>query len=57
MKNLIILVLAFGFGSISAQDAATYQRPPQAIADLVEAPSTPGVLFSPDKAWMFFLER
>jgi hypothetical protein len=57
MKNLIILILAFGFGRINAQDATTYQRPPQAIADLVEAPSTPAVLFSPDKAWMVFLER
>ncbi len=57
MKKLFIAFFTFCFASVSAQDAATYQRPPQAIADLVEAPSTPAVLFSPDKAWMVFLER
>jgi hypothetical protein len=57
MKKLFIAFFAFCFASVSAQDAATYQRPPQAIADLVEAPSTPAVLFSPDKAWMVFLDR
>ncbi|MFO0508346.1 MAG: S9 family peptidase, partial [bacterium] len=57
MKKLFIAFFTFCFASVSAQDAATYQRPPQAIADLVEAPSTPAVLFSPDKAWMVFLDR
>jgi len=38
MKKLFIAFFTFCFASVSAQDAATYQRPPQAIADLVEAP-------------------
>ena len=57
MKNVMFIFVLFFCGSICAQDAATYQLPPKAILDLVEAPSTPVVLFSPDKAWMVFLER
>jgi dipeptidyl aminopeptidase/acylaminoacyl peptidase len=57
MKNPIFVLLVFCFGSLLAQESVTYQRPPQAIADLVEAPTTPSVLFSPDKLWMVFLER
>ncbi|WP_287059252.1 hypothetical protein, partial [Algoriphagus sp.] len=35
----------------------TYQTPPQAIADLVNAPSTPSVSFSKNGDWMMLLER
>jgi dipeptidyl aminopeptidase/acylaminoacyl peptidase len=34
-----------------------YQLPPQAVVDLVDAPPTPSVRFSPDGAWMAMLER
>jgi hypothetical protein len=35
----------------------TYQIPPKAIADLVNAPSTPSVVFSENADWMLMLER
>jgi dipeptidyl aminopeptidase/acylaminoacyl peptidase len=34
-----------------------YQLPPQAVVDLVDAPPTPSVRFSPDGAWMALVER
>ncbi|GAB3200426.1 S9 family peptidase [Pontibacter aydingkolensis] len=34
-----------------------YQRPPQAMADIIEAPSTPGVSISSKGDWMLLLER
>lgn len=34
-----------------------YQRPPEEIAKLVEAPTTPAAVFSPDKTWMALLDR
>jgi len=34
-----------------------YQSPPKAIADLVDAPPTPSVSFSPDHHWMLIMER
>jgi dipeptidyl aminopeptidase/acylaminoacyl peptidase len=54
----LILTLAFlggGLGSVFAQ--TTYQTPPKAIADLVNAPSTPSVVFSKSGDWMMLLER
>jgi len=56
MKKLIILLLSIssiGF----CQDNPAYQRPPDAIAKLVEAPLTPFVSISPDKQWMLLLDR
>ncbi len=43
--------------SLLAQENLTYQRPPEEIARLVEAPLTPFVTFSPDKQWMVLMER
>lgn len=40
-----------------AQENITYQRPPEEIARLVEAPSTPLVMLSPDRQWMLLLDR
>ncbi|EIM77055.1 peptidase S9 prolyl oligopeptidase active site domain-containing protein [Nitritalea halalkaliphila LW7] len=40
-----------------AQDKATYQVPPKAIADLVDAPNTPSISFSRDGEMMLVLER
>ncbi|HZY78929.1 MAG TPA: prolyl oligopeptidase family serine peptidase [Cyclobacteriaceae bacterium] len=56
MKNLILpivccLVLTTSF----AQNG--YQRPPEEIAKLVEAPLTPVVTVSPDKNWMVMLDQ
>jgi dipeptidyl aminopeptidase/acylaminoacyl peptidase len=56
MKNLILL-----FGCLVAVIAgfaqSGYQRPPEEIAKLVEAPLTPIVSLSPDKNWMVLLEQ
>ncbi|MEJ0056867.1 MAG: hypothetical protein WDN75_15160 [Bacteroidota bacterium] len=40
-----------------AQDNPGYQRPPEEIAKLVEAPLTPTILLSPDKSWMALADR
>ncbi|MBT1699435.1 prolyl oligopeptidase family serine peptidase [Fulvivirgaceae bacterium PWU4] len=50
---ILILAAAPGF----AQDNITYQRPPDDIAKLVEAPLTPAISISHDNAWMLLLER
>ena len=57
MKKLFILLCFIGLFSAHAQDNIGYQRPPEEIAKLVEAPLTPLVTFSADKNWMVFLER
>lgn len=42
----------------SAQDTALgYQMPPQVLADMIDAPPTPGVALSPDQQWLLLLER
>jgi hypothetical protein len=40
-----------------AQDNLTYQTPPKAIADLVDAPSTPGVSVDANGVWMLLLKQ
>ena len=50
-------MIFLGSVALFAQDNLTYQRPPEEIASLVEAPLTPLVTFSPDKQWMILLER
>ncbi|HMP99320.1 MAG TPA: prolyl oligopeptidase family serine peptidase [Cyclobacteriaceae bacterium] len=57
MKKLLIINLLFVACLAYAQDNLQYQRPPEEIAQLVEAPLTPLVTFSPDRNWMVFLER
>ena len=42
--------------SLSAQDNLTYQKPPQSIINLLEAPLTPAVRISSDGEWMLLLE-
>lgn len=54
MKAAIILILAL-LHFIPA--LAQYQRPPEEIAKLVEAPTTPTVVFSPDKTLMVLLDK
>lgn len=56
MKKLILFLLTLSYTSF-CQDNPTYQRPPEEIAKLVEAPLTPFVNFSPDKQWMLLLDR
>lgn len=56
MKKILYL-LFFVACSTFAQENLVYQRPPEAIAKLLEAPLTPFVSFSPDKQWMLLLDR
>jgi dipeptidyl aminopeptidase/acylaminoacyl peptidase len=57
MKRIITLLAVISFFYSSAQDNLSYQRPPEEIASLLEAPLTPAVNFSPDKQWMLLMER
>jgi hypothetical protein len=56
MKNLLLVVgCVVAFVATFAQSG--YQRPPEEIAKLVEAPLTPVVAVSPDKTWMVMLDQ
>jgi dipeptidyl aminopeptidase/acylaminoacyl peptidase len=57
MKKLSYILLFLISTTLLAQENITYQRPPEEIARLVEAPLTPFVNFSPDKQWMMLMER
>jgi dipeptidyl aminopeptidase/acylaminoacyl peptidase len=57
MKKSILILWVFIAVTASAQENITYQRPPEEIARLVEAPLTPFVSFSPDRQWMLLMER
>src|SRR5687768_14091028 len=35
----------------------TYQLPPKAIADVIDAPETPDVSLSPDRRWMLLMGK
>lgn len=55
-KNILFLLIFIASASWG-QDNLAYQRPPEEIAKLVEAPSTPAVSFSPDKNWVALWDR
>ncbi|MBP9925738.1 MAG: S9 family peptidase [Cyclobacteriaceae bacterium] len=57
MKKLLVLVFISISVLVNGQENLSYQRPPEEIAKLLEAPLTPFVSFSPDKQWMLLLER
>lgn len=57
MRNFIALLLGLCAVVVHAQEITTYQRPPEELVKLVEAPTTPLVTFSPDRTWMLLLER
>jgi dipeptidyl aminopeptidase/acylaminoacyl peptidase len=57
VKRLLILALWLNVSLMYAQEALVYQRPPEEIAKLVEAPLTPAVILSPDKTMMALLDR
>lgn len=56
MKSLILPILVSASVAVSAQDFS-YQRPPDDIAKLVEAPLTPTVFVSHDNAWILLLDK
>ena len=56
--GLLVLAMLLNFGSIQAQDANIgYQRPPEEIAKLIDAPSTPSVSIDSKAEWMLLMER
>jgi len=57
MKNILILLAAGLSLVVQAQSPTGYQRPPEEIAKLVDAPLTPALSLSPDKTWMAMLDR
>lgn len=56
MRTLLILLVALSLSVVGLSQSG-YQRPPEEIAKLVEAPLTPSVALSPDKIWMALLDR
>ncbi len=57
MKKLLFGLLLLGSHAGLAQDAATYQTPPKALADLVTVAPTPGVSVDSKGQYMVILER
>jgi dipeptidyl aminopeptidase/acylaminoacyl peptidase len=56
-RSFITLLLCSLFIYADAQETFPYQLPPQDIIDMVDAPGTPGVSFSPDASVMLLLDR
>jgi len=50
-------IILFGFFNFPGIAQTSYQTPPKAITDLVNAPNTPSVSFSKNGDWMMLLER
>lgn len=59
MKRFLFLTSLLAVFTIAsfAQEPIGYQTPQAAIADLVNAPATPGLSFNPDRKWMLLLEQ
>ena len=62
MRRILLalsLALAVGVGSLVAQQSApaTYQIPPKAIVDILDAPPLPGVVVSPTREVLALLPR
>ncbi|MBL7865038.1 MAG: S9 family peptidase [Cyclobacteriaceae bacterium] len=57
MRNIAVICLVAFTITATAQGQLGYQRPPDDIAKLVEAPLTPSVGLSPDKTWMALLDK
>lgn len=62
--GLLVLVCSLLLGPLSARaqegtegTTQAYQRPPDALAQLVEAPATPSVSISPDRRHMLLMEQ
>ncbi|MFZ5999613.1 MAG: alpha/beta hydrolase family protein, partial [Bacteroidota bacterium] len=56
MKKLLHIVSVLAFSAFG-QGTGGYQRPPEELAKLLEAPQTPAAQISPDKTWMALLDR
>ena len=56
LKKAGLIVLLLPAINVFSQDAPSYQKPPQSIIDLADAPTTPTVRISSDGKWMLLLE-
>lgn len=56
-RLLLMLFLLTGSLLVNAQADLAYQKPPQAIIDLVDAPATPSVRVSPHKTRLLLLDQ
>ena len=57
-QKTVFSILVVFFGSWSyAQESFTYQTPPKAIADLINAPLTPSIVLSPSNEHVVVMER
>ena len=45
------------FAQSATVEKSGYQLPPQEVVDIIDAPATPSVRFSPDAQWMLMVER
>ncbi len=57
MKSRLLISLLLAAVLAVAQEKSGYQRPPEVLAQIVDAPLTPLVTLSPDKNWMVLLDR
>ena len=62
MKSNLIFCFAclfsfsFACEELMAQ-SSSYKLPPQAVVDIIDTPSAPGVSFSPNREWMLLVDR
>jgi dipeptidyl aminopeptidase/acylaminoacyl peptidase len=58
MKNVLLIICCIALvPTLHAQTIPGYERPPEEIAKLVEAPLTPIAIFSSNKNWMALLDK
>lgn len=54
---MLLLLITLNSRPLNAQEATGYQRPPEEIAKLIDAPSTPSVSIDSKAEWMLLMER
>ena len=55
--RLAAVLLLATFPSLLPAQQQGYRQPPSPIADILDAPQTPAVFVSPDRAWLLLAER
>jgi dipeptidyl aminopeptidase/acylaminoacyl peptidase len=57
-RSTVPFVLAISaLAAIGSAESVRYQMPPKAIADIADAPPTPGVVIDPARVWLLLMER
>ncbi|MCU0382709.1 MAG: S9 family peptidase, partial [Cyclobacteriaceae bacterium] len=58
MKKIFVFIYSLcSLAIVQAQDNIAYQKPSAELQQLLDAPATPAIVFSPDKKWMAQLDR